>query len=92
MIEARAKADSNRNGCEVSVSMEGHGVEIIEEALALIQCVMGGLKDQSIALHMLALQMIADEPTILLGEEKASDLAKDFERFVATTQFKEGVH
>ena len=90
MVEAKATANNDKGGCNVSISMEGHGQEIIEETLAVIQGVMGSLKEQSIMLHMLALKAIADNSEILLGEE--DKIAKEFERFVATTKFREGVN
>lgn len=90
MVKAEAIANSEKNGCEVSISMRGHGKDLIEETLALIQGVMGSLKEQDRILHMLALQAIAENTDILLGEEV--DIAKEFERFVATAKIREGIN
>ena len=90
MVKAEATANNEKKGCEVSISMQGHGKDLIEETLALIQGVMGSLKEQNRILHMLALQAIAENSEILLGEEE--DIAKDFERFIATAKIREGVN
>lgn len=90
MVKAEATANNEKGGCEVSISMQGHGKDLIEETLALIQGVMGSLKEQDRILHMLALQAIAENSEILIGEEK--DIAKEFERFVATAKIREGVN
>lgn len=93
MVKAEATADSNKGGCNVSISIEGHGHEILEETLALIQGVMGSLKDQSVLLHLAAVKAIADHSEILLGKDAdEDDKAKDFERLVATAKFREGVN
>lgn len=90
MVKAEATANNEKGGCEVSISMKGHGKDLIEETLALIQGVMGSLKKQDRILHMLVLQAIAENSEILLGKEE--DIAKEFERFVATAKFREGVN
>lgn len=90
MVKAEARVNNEKEGCNVSISMEGHGQDLINETLALIQGVMGSLKEQSVMLHMVALQAIADNSAILLGEEE--DIAKVFERFIATAKFREGVN
>ena len=45
MVKAEATANEKKNGCNVSISMQGHGKDLIEEILALIQGVMGSLKE-----------------------------------------------
>lgn len=90
MVKVEATANEKKNGCNVSISMQGHGQDLINETLALIQDVMGSLKGQDRILHMLAFQAIAENTEILLGEEE--DIAKEFERFVATAKFREGVN
>ena len=90
MVKAEATANNEQGGCNVSISMQGHGKDLIEETLALIQGVMGSLKEQDIILHMLALQAIAENTDILLGEEV--DIAKEFERFIATAKIREGIN
>lgn len=90
MVKAEATENEKKNGCNVSISMQGHGKELIEETLALIQGVMGSLKEQDRILHMLALQAIAENSEILIGEEE--DIAKEFERFIATAKIREGIN
>lgn len=90
MVKAEATANNEKKGCEVSISMQGHGQDLINETLALIQGVMGSLKEQGRMLHMLALQAIAEHSEILIGEEE--DIAKEFERFVATAKIREGIN
>lgn len=95
MIEVKAKADDSRGGCDVSISFNGNGKDLVEETLALIQGVMGSLKDEDIMLHFLVLKTIADHKEILLGNEERDehdDKADAFERFVATAKFREGVN
>lgn len=93
MVEAKAIADNEKGGCNVSISIEGHEHEILEETLALVQGVMGSLKDQSFVLHLAAIKAIADNSEILFGEEVSEeDVAKDFERLVATAKFREGIN
>lgn len=91
MIEIKANVNEEKRGCEVSLSIEGYGNDILHEALAIIQGVMGGLKDQSFALHLVALKAISENPWILTGSEE-NDVADDFEKFVATSKLREGVH
>lgn len=89
MVKVEATANDEKKGCNVSISMEGNGKDLIEETLAVIQGVMGSLKAQGKILHMIALQAIAENSEILIGEE---DIAKEFERFVATAKIREGVN
>lgn len=90
MVKAEAIVNKEKSGCNVSISIEGHGEDLINETLALIQGVMGSLKEQSVTLHMIALNSIAKNTDILFGGE--DDMAKVFERFVATAKFREGVN
>lgn len=90
MVKVEARANDEKKGCNVSISMEGNGKDLIEETLAVIQGVMGSLKAQGKILHMIALQAIAENSEILIGEEE--DIAKEFERFVATTKIREGIN
>lgn len=89
MVKVEARANDEKKGCNVSISMEGNGKDLIEETLAVIQGVMGSLKAQGKILHMIALQAIAENSEILIGEE---DIAKEFERFIATAKIREGVN
>lgn len=90
MVKVEARANDEKQGCNVSISMEGNGKELVEETLAVIQGVMGSLKEQDALLHLLAVEMMIENREILTGEE--SNKAEDFERFVATTKFREGVN
>lgn len=90
MVKVEARANNERKGCNVSISMEGNGEDLINETLALIQGVMGSLKEQGKILHMIALQATAENSKILIGEKE--DIAKEFERFIATAKFREGVN
>ena len=90
MVKAEARANDEKQGCNVSISMEGNGKELVEETLAVIQGVMGSLKEQDALLHLLAVEMMIENIEILTGEE--SNKAEDFERFVATTKFREGIN
>ena len=90
MVKVESIANEEKKGCNVSISMSGNSKELVEETLAAIQGVMGSLKEQDALLHLLAIRAIAENREILLGEER--DIAEDFERFVATTKFREGVN
>lgn len=90
MVKVEARANDEKQGCNVSISMEGNGKELVEETLAVIQGVMGSLKEQDALLHLLAVEMMIENIEILTGEE--SNKAEDFERFVATTKFREGIN
>lgn len=90
MVKVEARANNERKGCNVSISMEGNGEDLINETLAVIQGVMGSLKEQGKILHMIAFQAIAENSEILIGEKE--DIAKEFERLIATAKFREGVN
>ena len=90
MVKVESIANEEKKGCNVSISMSGNSKELVEETLAAIQGVMGSLKEQDALLHLLAIRAIAENREILLGEE--GDIAEDFERFVATTKFREGIN
>lgn len=90
MVEVKSKADNGKGGCVTSISIEGYGREILEEALAAVQCIMSGLRDQSVELHMLALQAIAENPVILLGDNAEE---KEYKRDdIRHIKFREGVN
>lgn len=92
MIEAKATADDNRGGCEVTITLNGSGQQLVEETLALIQGVMGSIKDKDVILHLLIIKAIAEHSEILRGDDEESDKAQEFERLVATTKFRGGVN
>lgn len=90
MIEVKAIADPTKGGCNVSITMEGNGHAILEESLAIIQGVMGSLKSEDMALHMLACRALADDPRILFGEDEEDMFVsrKDVQRI----KIREGVN
>lgn len=85
MIEVKAKADVERQGTSISTSMEGMGIELVNEAIAIIKSVMGSLKSTDQTLHMVALAQIAMDSSILIGDDDESD----FEAFMAKEFIKE---
>lgn len=92
MIEAKATADDKRDGCEVIITMNGSGHQLVEETLALIQGVMGSIKEKDVLLHLLIIRAIAEHSEILRGDDEESDKAQEFERLVATAKIREGVN
>lgn len=88
----KVEAMVNDDHTDVTVSMEGLAIEIANETLSAIQALMSDLKKNGKMIHLLVVKEIADDPSILLGEDYESDKAKDFERLVATTKFREGLN
>lgn len=91
MVEVKAIADNNKEGCNVSISIEGSGREILEETIAVVKGAMGSLKEESFMLHMLAIKAMADDPTILLGDD-AEDADKFSYKDIKHITFREGVN
>lgn len=89
-IKANTNKDDHSIGCEVNVN--ANGIEYMAEAISIIESLMKGLRRDDMYLHATVLKVLADHPYILLGEDEESDKAKDFERFVATAKFREGVN
>lgn len=93
MVKAEATANEKKNGCNVSISMQGHGKDLIEETLALIQGVMGSLKDVDAFLHLLAIQAIAEHREILLGEDESKeDMGMKLAEAMSKNILKKGVN
>ena len=91
MIEVRATTNKDKSiGCEVNV--DANDIEYMAEVTAIIESLMRGLRETDTLLHIAVLKVISENPHILLGVTENSDRAKDFERFVATTKFREGVN
>ena len=74
MISVKSTIDKERGGCELNISIEGYGDDILHESLAVIKGIMGSLKNESKQLHLLAIAAIADDPTILIGDEQDDDI------------------
>ena len=90
MVSVKSKSDKERGGCELSISIEGYGEDILYEAISVVKGVMGSLKEESKALHLLAIKAIADDPTILIGDEEDDDIISLDN--VQHVSFKEGVN
>ena len=92
MIEVKANTNKEDHtiGCEVNVDADG--IEYMAEATAIIESLMKGMRRDDKFLHATVLKVLADHPHILLGEDEDSDKAAEFERFVATAKFREGVN
>ena len=89
MIEVKAKVDEEQNGTNLTLSVEGTGKDILIETLSIIQGLMGDLKNNSEELHLIAVKIIADNPSILLGEiEESISLPRAMEHVT----IKEGVN
>lgn len=72
MIEVKAKVDEEQNGTNITLSVEGTGKDILIETMSIIQALMGDLKNNSSALHLIAVKVIADNPSILIGDAEES--------------------
>lgn len=91
MIEVKAITNEDKSiGCEVNV--DANDIEYMAEVTAIIESLMKGMRRDDIYLHATVLKVLADHPHILLGEDEDSDKATEFERFVATAKFGEGVN
>lgn len=91
MVEVKAATDENQV-THTEVSIEADDIEYMAEVTAIIESLMRGLRETDSLLHTAVLKVISENPHILLGVTEDSDRAKDFERFVATTKFREGVN
>lgn len=92
MIEIKATTDKDSMTTGTEISVNANGLEYMAEIISVIESLMKGLKNNDAFLHAMVLKIIAEHPHILLGEEEESDKAKEFEKLVAMTKFKEGVH
>lgn len=90
MVEVKATTDENQV-TYTEVSIEADNIEYVAEVTAIIESLMRGLRETDTLLHTAVLKVISENPHILLGVTENSDRAKDFERFVSTTKFGEGV-
>lgn len=91
MIEVKAITAEDL-ATHTEVSIEADDITYMAEVTAIIESLMRGLREADVLLHAAVLKVISENPHILLGVKEDSDRAKDFERFVATTKFREGVN
>lgn len=91
MIEVKATTNEDKS-ISCAVNVDANGIEYMAEVTAIIESLMKAMKRDDIYLHATVIKMLADHPHILLGEDEDSDKAAEFERFVATTKFREGVN
>lgn len=68
-VEANTVIRGDSRGAEVTIDLKGDGIQIADEILAIIQGLMGEMKESDRLLHMFCLQAIANNPKILLGKE-----------------------
>lgn len=68
-VEANSTMKGEDRGTELTVEMEGSGIQISNEILSIIQGLMSDLKEHDRFLHAMCLQAIADNPRILLGKK-----------------------
>ena len=68
-VEANTVMRGETRGAEVTIDLKGDGVQIADDILAIIQGLMGEMKENDRLLHMFCLQAIADNPKILIGKE-----------------------
>ncbi len=92
MIEIKATTDKDSMTTGTEVSVNANGLEYMAEVISIIESLMKGLRDNDDYLHSMVLKVLADHPHILLGISEDSDKAKEFEKFVATAKFREGVN
>lgn len=75
-IKVTAKVDKNNiNGADINISNETDGtlIEIMHESLAVVRSVSGCLRKHDKWGHMMFLKALADDHSILLGEEEEPD-------------------
>lgn len=95
MIEVKAETTDHRT--EVGVKVDADLIEYGAEVLAIIQSLMGALRNDDIRLHAAVLKAIEDEPKILLGEDTPTDEAKakvelDLAKLMSKAIIKKGVN
>lgn len=83
MIEIKAESDAIKKGTAVSSHIEGTLEEILNEALAIIDSLIGNIKKQSVLGHATLLQALADNPEIFMGESEEGDKHEKFAKMMA---------
>lgn len=77
-IKAEAKAaEGEVTGVETSVEVKGYGEDIVSEAIAAIKGLIINLKGTDEKLHMMVLLIIANDSSILRGDEDESEDSKE---------------
>ena len=73
MVEVKAQTETRDgdNGVNVTTQLNGTSKDIAAEILAIIESLMRGIKKESPLLHMLILQMLAENMEILRGDGDA---------------------
>lgn len=98
MIELKAKVENinDKSGeAEVSVSchLSGTGEMLVHEATTTIRSLLGHMKETSELLHLMVIQSIASDPTILFGEDPREDALKaEFASMNSKNIIKKGVN
>lgn len=83
MIEIKAKVlsiDENEDmgaSIDLETEMEGRGIELMHETLAIIRTLMRDIRNESPVLHLVLIREIAHNPDILLGRDEG-DRDTDF--------------
>ena len=75
-IKVTAEVDKNNiNGADINISNETDGtlIEIMHESLAVVRSVSSCLRRNNKWGYMMFLKALADDHSILLGEEEESD-------------------
>lgn len=75
MVQIKGTIDREKEGTHLELSVEGTGEDILIETLSIIQALMSDLKRNSHTLHLIAVQTIADNPNILLGDDEDEAIA-----------------
>lgn len=86
MIEV--KATTTNDNTEVEVKVNADFAEYGAEVLSIIHTVMGALKRDDTRLHAAVLKAIADEPSILFGEDISVKSDSDIEAKLANAMSK----
>lgn len=77
MVKATVKNE------KVNVVFEGSNIEIANDVLNLIRSVMASLKTEDPLIHLAAIKIMVEEPTILTGDPELGDMhRKDLTPFV----------
>ena len=89
MVRIESKVDHEEGGCNTTCEFRGTGIDIVNEVLCVVESAMMNLKSQDKFLHAVALKMIADTPSILLGKD-ADDMDIDID--IQNVKVREGVN
>lgn len=98
MIEITAKVEEldrekNEAGVGITCRMEGTGEELLHEALSSIRAITNNLKRENEWLHMVLLQEIATDTTVLFGEDYERDkMAAELASLNSKSIIKKGVN